>query len=77
MNEVFSNAIKDGRVKFALYKDFIREAVGTQDYVGIQYYSSDMVSFNPFNPGELFTSRCCPPGVEMSEPGSSPTTQTA
>jgi beta-glucosidase len=69
VNEVFSNAIEDGRVKFALYKDFIREAIGTQDYVGIQYYSSDMVSFNPFKPGELFTSRCWPPGVAQSETG--------
>lgn len=69
VNEVFSNAIKDGQVRFAFFKDFIREAVGTQDYIGIQYYSSDMVSFNPFKPGELFTSRCCPPGAGLSETG--------
>lgn len=67
VNEVFSNAIKDGQVKFALYKDFIREAIGTQDYIGIQYYSSDMVSFSPINPGELFTKRSCPSGASMSE----------
>lgn len=69
VNEVFSNAIKDGQVRFALFKDFVREAVGTQDYIAIQYYSSDMVSFTPFNPGELFTRRSCPPGAELSETG--------
>ena len=67
VNEVFSNAIREGRVKFALYKDFIREAIGTQDYVGIQYYSSDLVSFSPANPGELFTKRHYPPGAALSE----------
>jgi beta-glucosidase len=69
VNEVFSNAIKDGQVKFALFKDFVREAVGTQDFIALQYYASDLVSFTPFKPGELFTRRCSPPGAELSETG--------
>jgi beta-glucosidase len=69
VDEVFAGAIRDARVKFAFFNDFVKEAAGTQDYIAIQYYSSDMVAFDPFNPGELFSRRSSPPGARMSPNG--------
>jgi beta-glucosidase len=69
VNEVFTNAIENGQVKFAFFNDFVLEAVGTQDYIAIQYYSSDDVSFDPFNARELFSRRTCPAHAQLSENG--------
>ena len=38
----------------------VPEAAGTQDFVGINYYTGDLVSFNLFNPSELFSKRSLP-----------------
>jgi len=69
LNEIFSTAIENGSVKFILSRDLVKEAIGTQDFIGIQYYSSDLVSFNPVKPGELFSRREYPPDARLSENG--------
>ena len=69
VNEVFAHAIQNGEVKFAFSNALIKEAIGTQDYIGLQYYSSDLVSFNLFNPRELFSKREYPKGAALSPTG--------
>ncbi len=45
-NDLFPKAAQDGKVRF-LYKTVrIPEAAGTQDFLGVNYYSRDFVSFD-------------------------------
>lgn len=41
----------------------------TQDFLGINYYSRDLVRFSPGHPTELFVSRGIPPGADVSDLG--------
>ena len=47
----------------------IPEAKGTQDYLGVNYYTTDKVSFNLFQPQNFFAKRFPPPGAELSPTG--------
>jgi len=69
LNELFSSAIRNGKVRFVLFQTLIKEAIGTQDYIALQYYSSDLVSFSFSKPKELFSRREYPKDVAMSETG--------
>ena len=68
-NSSFNNALTTGRLSLVTNRVYIPEAIGTQDFIGINYYTTDMVSFNPFNPGELFSRRAFPAGAELSDTG--------
>jgi beta-glucosidase len=55
-----------------VFNDAFAQAVidhGTQDFLGINYYSRDRVRFSPRHAGELFVSRGVPPGAEVSDLG--------
>jgi beta-glucosidase len=45
------------------------EAKGTQDFLGVNYYSRDLVSFDPTYPAELFLRRGVAEGAETSDLG--------
>jgi beta-glucosidase len=45
----------------------IPEAKDTQDYLGIDYYTTDWVRFDLRKPGELFSRRFFPPGAELCD----------
>jgi beta-glucosidase len=47
----------------------VPELVDSQDYVGLNYYSRDMVTFDLSKPGMLFTRRFPMPGAEFSMDG--------
>lgn len=68
-NDVFHRAAATGVVDMVLKKVKLPEAKGTQDYIGVQYYSTDLVAFTPFKPGELFARRYYRPGSELSGTG--------
>ena len=68
-NASFNNALVDGRFSLLTKRTRIPEAVGTQDFIGVNYYTTDLVSFNPFKAGELFTSRAFPADAELSDTG--------
>jgi beta-glucosidase len=68
-NDAFSNAILDGTFHFALKSEKIPEAVGTQDYIGLNYYSLDKVIFKPLAKKEIFHRRFFPEGSQLSETG--------
>jgi beta-glucosidase len=68
-NNAFSNALVNGHLKFALNSEMVPEAIGTQDFVGINYYTLDEVVFKPFAFKEILSRRYYPSGSELSETG--------
>lgn len=68
-NNSFAGAIKTGKLDAVLKKVAVPEAKGTQDYLGINYYTCDLVKFDLTAPGDMFGKRSTPPGAEMSETG--------
>ena len=68
-NDAFSNAILDGNFRFALMSEKIPEAVGTQDFIGVNYYSLDTVIFKPLAIKDVFHRRFYPDGETLSETG--------
>jgi beta-glucosidase len=47
----------------------LRRAPGTRDYHGVNYYTREMVRFDPTRPGELFARRFKRPGAPANDPG--------
>ncbi|NMC29564.1 MAG: glycoside hydrolase family 1 protein [Pelolinea sp.] len=68
-NNSFADTLMSGRLKFAFWKDFIPEAIGTQDYIGVNYYTRDHVRFNALAAKNLFQERFFDPRAELSENG--------
>jgi len=68
-NDSFSNAFIDGKLRFAFKQAQVREAIGTQDFVGLNYYTTEKVSFNLLAFDTLFSRRFFPEGAALSETG--------
>ena len=68
-NDLFPRTLKDGVFNAVFKRDRIPEAVGTQDFVGLNYYSSNTVRFDLLKPELLFGQLGYPAGAPMSESG--------
>jgi beta-glucosidase len=68
-NDAFSDALVTGRLRFALKSEDVPEAIGTQDFVGVNYYSLDRVVFKPLAFSQVFSRRFFPKDAELSETG--------
>lgn len=68
-NDLFPRTLKDGVFNAIIKRDRIPEAIGTQDFVGLNYYSSDLVRFDLLAPGEMFAHRSYPDDAIVSETG--------
>ena len=68
-NDLFPRATVDGKLKFLLKTVDIPEAIGTQDFMGLNYYSRDTVSFDLRMAGELFGARSYPAEADLSPTG--------
>ena len=68
-NDAFPAAARDGRLRFLAHRRHIPEAKGTQDFLGIDYYTRDYIKFDPFEPRELFFKRTYRPEAEVSTTG--------
>jgi len=66
-NMGFPSAISSGVMKSPVGNQRIPEAKGTQDFLGLNYYSVDTVSFDITKPGELFTKAEYPDDADMSD----------
>jgi len=66
-NNSFNQAISTGNLNFAFKKRVIREAKNCQDFIGINYYSSDLLKFNILNYKKLFFETSFPINSEISE----------
>jgi beta-glucosidase len=68
-NDSFMNALKKGKLHYALKSEKISDVFGFFDFVGLNYYSGDEVKFNLLKPKELFHQRTYPKLSEISENG--------
>ncbi len=68
-NDSFMNALKYGKLQYALKQEKISMIKDCFDFVGLNYYSGDEVKFNILKPKELFHQRTYPTLAEISENG--------
>ena len=68
-NEAFNNALVDGKLRMLSMRANVPEAIGTQDYIGVNYYTVEMVRFNPLKFNNVFSDRFFAPGAELSGSG--------
>ncbi|HPH94245.1 MAG TPA: glycoside hydrolase family 1 protein [Anaerolineaceae bacterium] len=68
-NNIFPGVIKTGRFDAIIKKMNMPEVAGTQDFLGINYYTRDQVVFHLLKPDQLFGKRYYREGVELSTTG--------
>ena len=68
-NSAFPIAARDGVLKLFLTRKSIPEAKGTQDFLGINYYTRDYVSFSFLHPSSLFMRQFFRTDAELSTTG--------
>ena len=68
-NDLFPQAVTSGVLRVPTRSTRLPEAKGTQDFLGLNYYTGDLVSFDPLLPGEMFGRRAFPEGAALSETG--------
>ncbi len=68
-NEAFNDAMVDGKLRVLDLRAYVPEAIGTQDYIGVNYYTVELVRFNLFKFNEVFSERFFAPGAELSGSG--------
>jgi len=69
INMAFPSALGTGVMRTPIGNARIPAAMGTQDYLGLNYYSQDTVAFDLRRPGELFGRRYYPAGSDLAEGG--------
>ena len=67
LNDVFPGSLHYGRLLWPFRRRKLPEIKGTQDFLGINYYTRELVSFNLLKPGMLFSNRYFRRGAELSE----------
>ncbi|MFH1927610.1 MAG: glycoside hydrolase family 1 protein [Chloroflexota bacterium] len=69
-NDAFLHAVTKGRIKppFGLW-ELIPQAIDSLDYIGVNYYSRDMVAFDITQPASFFARRFANPNSEFSMEG--------
>jgi beta-glucosidase len=68
-NKSFLDAMADGKLNFMFKSTRVPEAIGTQDFVGLNYYTRELVSFNLLRPNDFFASRYYAPNALLSGTG--------
>jgi len=68
-NDLFPCTLKDGKFDLVIKREDIPEAVGTQDFIGINYYTAENVRFDLFAFRNLLSKRAFPDGSLLSETG--------
>jgi len=53
-NRSYIDGATDGKLRFLNYRANLPQLKGTQDFIGVNYYSRDFVSFKPFQPDKMF-----------------------
>jgi beta-glucosidase len=68
-NNAFPRAINEGVLRLFLTRKRIPEAKGTQDFLGLNYYTREYVAFSLLQPKNLFMHRYFKPQAELSTTG--------
>jgi beta-glucosidase len=69
LNTSYLDALASGRLRFLTQSSAIPEARGLQDFVGINYYTSEQVAFHPLKPADFFSRRYYRRDALLSEGG--------
>jgi len=65
----FTDTLKSGKLDLVFKKFALPEAANTQDFIGVNYYSRDLVKFNLLKPGMMFGERSYPKEALLSPTG--------
>lgn len=68
-NDLFPRAVTDGKMKFLWITVKVPEAAGTQDFIGLNYYSRDYVKFDLKLANELFGFHSYADDADLSQSG--------
>lgn len=68
-NKSFFGAAQNGWMQLPFFKQRVPEAKGTQDFLGINYYTREQISFDLFKPADLFCHRIYRAEAEKSPSG--------
>lgn len=68
-NNAFHDALVDGKLNLVLKRVSIPEAAKTQDFIGVNYYTRDMIKFNLLKPGNMFGTSFFPKDALLSSTG--------
>jgi beta-glucosidase len=68
-NEAIPRALSEGVLRLPFVRARLPGVKGTQDFLGINYYTRDYIAFNPLKAQELFMQRFYRPGCDLSETG--------
>jgi len=69
INLAFPSAISTGIMRSPVGRIQVPEVKGTQDFLGLNYYSVDTVAFDLRNPQELFSRSFFPEGIDLADAG--------
>jgi beta-glucosidase len=68
-NDAFPRTLQTGVFDVVFKKYALPETAGTQDFLGLNYYTCDQVRFNPFAPSQFFAQLFLPKDALLSESG--------
>jgi len=68
-NALFPAALQDGRIRFLAWRSSVPEARATQDFFGLNYYTTEQVAFDVWHPGKALQPGEYPPQAELSPNG--------
>jgi beta-glucosidase len=68
-NEFFPNAVAEGILRFPTRRVRMPEAKETQDFIGVNYYTRELIAFDPFRPKDVFAHRYYPREADLSGTG--------
>lgn len=69
-NDAFALALKTGRFDAAMYKEDIPQAKGSQDFMGLNYYTRDLIKFDLGKGSSMYSDRYFAKDALLSETGS-------
>lgn len=68
-NDAFAQALKTGKFDAVLLKADVPQAKNSQDFVGLNYYTRELISFDLGKSGSFFSNRYFPKDALLSETG--------
>lgn len=68
-NDLFPRALMDGRFNAIVKRERVPEAAGTQDFLGVNYYTTEKVRFDLLAAKKLFGHLSFPESAALSETG--------
>jgi len=69
INLAFPSAVSSGVMQTPFGRVSLPEVKGTQDYFGLNYYSTETVAFDLRNRAEVFSRSFYPPGTDVADAG--------